>query len=107
MPSLSRISSQDQPPPLGKPGPSLTWLLPPCSTHPLRNRLSPGLLTLSCSPVIADLPCCNPESMPLGSLYVVYGTTLDALSLLLPLCWICHLFCTLPGSYTTLLSSPV
>src|SRR5258706_13301495 len=106
MPSLSRISSLGQPPPLGEPGLSLTWLSPTCSPRSLRNRLSPGLLTLSCSPVTAGLPCCNPESAPLGSPFGVYITTLGAPSLLMLPYWICLLFCTPPGNYTTLLNSP-
>src|SRR5258706_3301140 len=107
MPSLFRISSQGRPPLLGKPGLSLIWLLPPYSIHLLRSRLSPGFLTLSCSPVIADSPCYNPESAPLGNPFGVCVTTLDVPSLLLLPYWICPLFCTLPGGYTILLSSPV
>src|SRR5258706_11293539 len=107
MPSLYRISSQGWPPLLGVPGPLLIGLLPLCSIHLLRSRHSPGFLTLSYSPVIADSPCCNPESAPLGSSFGVCVTTLDVPSLLLLPYWICHLFCTLPGSYTISLSSPV
>src|SRR5258706_6314841 len=107
MPSLYRISSLGHPPLLGVPGPSLTWLSHLCSTCLLRNRRSPGLLTPSCSPVTADLPCCSPESVLLGSPFDVYITMLDAPSLLLPRCWMRHLSCTLPGNYITLLNSPV
>src|SRR5258706_6183489 len=107
MPSLFRISSQGRPPLLGKHGLLLTWLLPLCSIRLLRSRLSLGFLTLSYSPVIADSPCCNPESALLGNPFGVCVTTLDVHSLLLLPCWICHLFCTLPGGYTILLSSPV
>src|SRR5258706_4097023 len=107
MPNLSWTSSLGWPPLLGEPGLSLTWLSPPCSTHPLRTRIFLDLLTLSCSPVTAGLQCCNPESAPLGSPFGNYDTTSDAPSLLLLLCWICHQFYTLPGSFTTLLNSPV
>src|SRR5258706_16412209 len=106
MPNLSWISSQGRPPPLGVHGLSLIWLLPPCSTHPLRNRPSPDLLTLSCSPAIAGIPCCNPEFAPPGSPFGGCVTILDALSPLLLPFWTCLPFCIPPGTYTTWLSLP-
>src|SRR5258706_2797308 len=106
MPSLYQTSSQGRPPLLGLPGLPLIYLMPPCSIPPLRSRHSPGLLTLSFSPVIAGLPCCNPEFAPPGSPFGGCVTTLDALSPLMLLCWICLLFYTPLGNYTTLLNSP-
>src|SRR5258706_12750618 len=107
MPNLFRISYQGRPPPLGVPGLSLIWLLPPYSTPPLRSRPSPGLLILSYSPAIAVLPCYNPEFAPPGSPLGSCVMKLDALSPLLMLAWLCLPYCIYPRSYTTLLTQPV
>src|SRR5258706_11921624 len=107
MPSIFQISSQGRPLPRGEPGHSLIWLWPPSSTHPLRNRPFPDLLTLSFSPATAVLPCCNPDFALPGSLSDGCVTMLDVPSPLTPPSWICPPSCTLPGTYTTLLSLPV
>src|SRR5258706_12994752 len=107
MPSLCRISFLVWPQLLGELGRSLIWILPLCSTHHLKSRNSLGVLTPFCSLVIVDLPCYNPECAQLGSPFGICVTTLDAPSPLMLPCWICHPFCTLPGSCTKLLNSIV
>src|SRR5258706_799637 len=107
MPSLCRISFLVRPRLLGEPGRSLIWILPLCSTHHLESRISLGVLTPFCSLVIVDLPAYNPECVQLGSPFGVCTMTLDVPSLLMLLYWICHPFCTLPGSSTRLLNSIV
>src|SRR5258706_10312756 len=105
MPNLCRISFLVCPLLLGELGRSPIWILPLCSTRPLKEGISLDVLTLFYSLVIVGLPFYSPEYAPLGSPFVIYVTTLGAHSLLALPYWICRPYCTLPGSCTKLLNS--
>src|SRR5258706_8412641 len=105
MPSLCQISFLDWPRLLGEHGLSLIWILLLFSIRHPGNRISQDILIPSYSLVIVGIPIYSPESAPLGNPFDIYITTLDALSLLKLLCWICLLYCTRPGNCTRLISS--
>src|SRR5258706_16416690 len=107
MPSLFWTSFLAQPRLLGEHGLMLIWILPLSSIHHLRNRISQVILIPFYSLAIVGLPTYSPESAPLGSPFVIYITTFDALSLHKLPCWICLPFCTLPGNCTRSVSSIV
>src|SRR5258706_9787863 len=107
MPSLFRISFLARPRLLGERGHSLIWILLLFSIRHLRNRISWVVLIPFYSLVIVGIPIYSPESALLGNPFDVCITTLDALSLHELPYWICHPYCTHPGSCTRLVSSIV